>query len=639
VSATTPRPETQRQRQYCFGAFTLDLDSGFLRRAGDVVELRPRAFEVLVYLVERHGKLVAKDELASAVWAGLVVTDNSVAQCITEIRRALGDDDQKTIRTVARRGYVFAAPVAAPVRVLPRAVPLEDTPAATAVTRSPLLPRLAQRRSVIAALLVLLAAGGLWWQLSPNGAEALRDAPLIDAAPANTLAVLPFQPLDAAERDDPLGIGMADSLITRLGLLRDLSVRPFASVQLYADGSKDPQAAGRELKVSSVLEGTLQKDGDRIRIRARLYRVSDGRLLWAEQFDEPYRDLFALQDSISERVAAALSFELRLKLTSSVAPEAWEDYVRGRYFFELFTREGNEKALEYFERALELEPAFALAHAGLALNYGVMLERGFVSAAQGAARHRQAAERALALDDSLAEAHAAIATVHMEAFDWAEAERSYRRAIELNPSYLHAWGFYAHLLAILDRDEEALVLLERAMEIDPVSDYASKGLANGLMRLGRYDEAVVQVQRALELRPDFQPALNVLAETYLRMGRLDDARRGFVAAKNRAGAAYVEALQGKPLDAEKLIAEIRDVPSSPSPSNAASTASCSTYCLSSISRAELQTVLGDTKGALASLDKSYDERAAGLKLLNVNPRLAPLRGEPRFERLLDRLNL
>jgi serine/threonine-protein kinase len=268
-----------------------------------------------------------------------------------------------------------------------------------------------------------------------------------------------------------------------------------------------------------------------------------------------------------------------------------------------------------------------------------MLERGFISAAQVAAEHRQAAERALALDDSLAEAHAAMATVHEEAFDWREAERSYRRAIELNPSYLHAWGFYAYLLAILDRDEEALALLERAMEIDPVSDYASKGLANGLMRLGRYDEAVVQVQRALELRPDFQPALNVLAETYLRMGRLDDARRGFVAAKNRAGAAYVEALQGKPLDAEKLIAEIRDVPSSPSPSNAASTASCSTYCLSSISRAELQTVLGDTKGALASLDKSYDERAAGLKLLNVNPRLAPLRGEPRFERLLDRLNL
>jgi tetratricopeptide (TPR) repeat protein len=273
------------------------------------------------------------------------------------------------------------------------------------------------------------------------------------------------------------------------------------------------------------------------------------------------------------------------------------------------------------------------------MNYGVMLERGFASAAQVAARHRQAAERALALDDSLAEAHTGMATVHMEAFDWPEAERSYQRATELNPSYLHAWGFYAHLLTILDRDEEALVLLERAMEIDPVSDYASKGLAYGLMQLGQYEEALAQVRRALELRPDFQPALNVLAETYLRMGRLDDARRGFVAAKNLAGAAYVEALQGKPSAAERLVAEIRDVPSGPSPSNAASTGSCSTYCLSSISRAELQTVLGDTEGALASLEKGYDERAAGLKLLNVNPRLAPLRNEPRFNRLLDRLNL
>jgi serine/threonine-protein kinase len=488
-------------------------------------------------------------------------------------------------------------------------------------------------------MLILLAAGGLWWQLGPYGSRAARDEPVIGALAANTLAVLPFQPLDPAERDDLLGIGMADSLITRLSLLRDLSVRPFASVQLYANGSKDPQTAGRELKVQSVLEGTLQRDAHRVRIRARLYRVSDGRLLWAEQFDEEYRDLFAVQDAISERVAAALSLELAQKLPPPVDPNAWENYVRGRYFFELFTREGNEKALEYFEKAIEIEPDFALAHAGLALNYGVMLERGFASAAQFATKHRQAAERALALDDSLAEAHTAMATVHTDAFNWPEAERSYRRAIDLNPSYLHAWGFYAYLLAILDRDEEALVLLERAMEIDPVSDYASKGLAYGLMQLGRYEEALVQVRRALELRPDFQPALNVLAETYLRLGRLDDARRGFVAAKNLSGAAYVEALQGNPLDAERLVAEIRDLRSDSSPSNAASTASCSTYCLSNISRAELQTVLGDTHGALASLEKGYDERAAGLKHLNVNPRLAPLRNEPRFERLVDRLNL
>jgi tetratricopeptide (TPR) repeat protein len=268
-----------------------------------------------------------------------------------------------------------------------------------------------------------------------------------------------------------------------------------------------------------------------------------------------------------------------------------------------------------------------------------MLERGFISAADGAAKQRQAAERALALDDSLAEAHTAMALVHQEAFEWPEAERSYRRAIELNPSYLHAWGFCANLLSRLGRDDEALELNRRAIEIDPVSDYASKALANGLMRVGRYEEALDQIHRALELRPDFLPAHNVLAETYLRMGRLDDALREFVAANDRAGAAYVEALQGNPQVAVRLVDELSDVPLGPRRTGPVSIVSCSTYCLSSVARAELQTVLGDTEGALAALEKGYEERAAGLKFLKVNPRLAALRSEARFKQLLARLNL
>jgi TolB-like protein/Flp pilus assembly protein TadD len=542
---------------------------------------------------------------------------------MTEIRRALGDDDQKAIRTVPRRGYRFAAPLITPVREFPRALPPDNVRAPAVTTGRPFL----QRRLGLAAGLigVLVAAVFVGRELglsTDNGdASALREPPFVSPVATNTLAVLPFRLLDSSDEDQVLGIGMADSLITRLGLLRDLLVRPLPSVQLYADGSKDPLTAGRELTAQSVLEGTLQQDGDRIRVRVRLYRVSDGRLLWAEQFDEPYRDLFALQDSISQQVAMALSLELGQKLQQAVDPIAWENYVRGRYFFDQWTREGSEKALAYFAKAVEIQPDFALAHAELAINYAVMLERGFISAADADEKLSRAAERALTLDDSLAEAHDAMAGVHYHAFEWAAAERAFRRAIELNPSRLHTWGAYTYVLSLQGRTEEALELSRRALEIDPVSDYASKARADTLMRAGRFEEALEQIDRALELRPDFGPARWVLAETYMRMGRQDDALREFEAAGFAVEAAYIQALQGDRVPAVRLVEELRNVPRA------------------GVYRAMLQTVLGDTDGALSSLEKGFEERATGLKQLKSTSRLAPLRGEPRFQQLLARMNL
>jgi DNA-binding winged helix-turn-helix (wHTH) protein/TolB-like protein/Tfp pilus assembly protein PilF len=601
--------QTPSPHRYCFGDFTLDLEGGLLMRNGDVVPLRKKAFEVLTYLVERHGRLVTKNELIEAVWRDVSVTDNSLTQCLTEIRRVLEDDAQQLVRTVARRGYIFAAPVNEPAVVAPRTsepVVLSARPNARLSREGP--TAWYRRTWVWVAAALLLPVGlacSLLFRFIPPG--------------TSSLAILPFHPLDQSGEQDFLGLGMTDSLITRLSLVRGLSVRPWASVQLYIRSEKDPVTLGHELRVESVVDGTLQRAGDRIRVTARLYRVDDGKLLWAEKFDEPYRDLLAVQDSISEKVAAALSLRLSRQPQPRVDPEAYEAYVRGRYFFELFTKEGNQRAKEYFERAIELEPDFALAHAGLALNYGPMRVRGFIGPLEHLEEHRDAAERALTLDDSLAEAHLAMFTFRLDTRDWQGAERSVKRAIELNPNYLHAWGFYAFLLHGLGRHEEGLAASQRALEIDPVSDYASKDLGNSLVRVGRYQEALEQAKKAVELRPDFAPAHQVLASAYAALNQLEDAYRHFQIAGDQVSAARIRARQGD-------MGPVRDLIEALEPRNAW------------MALAPLYLAMGDKERALSALESAYEAQSPMMHVA-VDSRFQPLHGDPRFERVVSRLRL
>jgi TolB-like protein len=486
-------------------------------------------------------------------------------------------------------------------------------------------------RVLVAALAVIAAAASVMVLLNRHSMNARSNpgSPPTPAALGSTtpkagrsLAVLPFQRLGPVIGEDVQGLGMADSLITRLGLLQDLAVRPLASVRLYANGDKDPQAAGRELHVDSVLDGSLQADADRVRVRVRLYRVSDGTLLWAGQFDQSSRDLFALQDSLSEKVATALSRQLTARPRPAVPRDAYENYVRGRYFFEQFTSEGNSKAVEYFENAIRIQPDFAAAYAGLALNYCPMIMRGFVSVGEGTPKLRQAVERALALDDSLPEAHTALATLRWLEFDWAGAERAVKRALELNPSYLHAYGWYTTLLDMLGRGEEALALRQRELELDPVSDYAAKDFGTGLLLVGRYAEAVEQMRKTLELRPGFEPAQEGLAVAYIGLHRFDDAHRAFTDAGELFGAAYVRVLQGDPVPARVLIDRFADID-----------------FRTRTALAALHTVLGEKEQAVLLLERALDERDAGVLFLKVNPAFDSLRSAPRFKTLIARLHM
>jgi tetratricopeptide (TPR) repeat protein len=328
-----------------------------------------------------------------------------------------------------------------------------------------------------------------------------------------------------------------------------------------------------------------------------------------------------VQDAISENVARALSLKLALGSTRRIDPLAFDSYARGQYFFDQFTWDGNRKAEQYFETAIERQPDYARAYAGLALNYGVMIERGFLSAAEGTPKLKGALDRAFALDDSLPDAYTAQTNLRMIEYDWRGAEQSVKRAIALNPSYLHALSWYSYMLGILGRFDEALSIKRRELELDPVSDYASKDLGEGLINLGRYTEAVQELQRTLELRPGFGPALSELARAYQQMNRLEDAYNTFVSAGDTFDAAYVRALQGDSVPARQLLTKYGEV------------------AVLQYAAARLYFVVGDKERALTALEQACNTRAAGIVFLKTDPAFAPIRNDPRVRNLIARMRL
>jgi len=290
------------------------------------------------------------------------------------------------------------------------------------------------------------------------------------------MAVLPFKPLVASDRDEYLEMGMVDVLITKLSNIRQLKVRSISSVRKYADLQQDPIAAGRELQVEAVLDGSIQRIGDRVRVTVRLLNVQDGISLWADKFDEPFTNIFALQDSISERVAAALPLNLsreekdRLSRHYTENTEAFQLYLKGRYFWNKRTEEGFRKGIDYFNQAVRDDPNYAMAYTGMSDCYALLSDFGFVSPKEGFPKAKEAATRALAIDEKLAEAHTSLGHVKRDYdWDWPGAEQEFKRAIELNPNELSAHQWYAVYLSALGRHQEAIAEIKRALDLDPLS--------------------------------------------------------------------------------------------------------------------------------------------------------------------------
>jgi len=631
-----PAPE-----RLAFGDFVLQrAQQRVLRPDGSELGLTPRLFDALLLFVDHPDTLLDKDRLMAALWPGLVVEENNLSQTISALRRALGDEPggRRYIQTVARRGYRFIAPVTA----LDDAEPPPPAAAPEPVIDAPAAPSRPDRRLAVlgaAALAATAAIAGtlVWRRREPN-------RPLARA----TLAVLPFKPLAAESRDELLELGMADSLITRLSLVPGLVVRSVASVRRYAGNEQDPVRAARELDVDWIVDGSLQRRGEQLRVNARLLRASDGSASWSDSFDAQFTGVFDMQDQISARVLQALA--PRLQATSGAvavsaglpdkplggtrSTQAYELYLAATRHTQARRGDGLRKSIALFREAIAVDPGYAMAHVGLAEALRETLLSADALPADVFTPARQAVQRALALAPDLAEAlsEEGFSRYYFD-FDWPGAERGFRRALAVNPNVAMAHFGLAQLLLTQDRADEGMRHLRLARELDPMSAFLNAVEAGYLVSRGEREAARRRLQRALDIAPDFYLAHRGQAQLHLAEGRADLALAELrEMAAGAGGNSRPQALLGMYLARlghadearailDRLLQRARQGHVSP------------------LSIAVLHAALGETALALDALERAYAARDTQLVFLKDDPRWAPLRGQPRFTALLRQLKL
>jgi DNA-binding winged helix-turn-helix (wHTH) protein/TolB-like protein len=591
-----------------FGPFRLDLNQRLLFRAGEAIPLRPRVFDTLLVLSQRPGEIASKEELLETVWPDTVVEENNLNQNVLALRRVLErhPEDCVRIETVARRGYRLIAPAAEEAPPVPAASPV---PAAAAGGRRPLV------LAALAVAAVVLVTGAIW-RLRRVGRPI---------SGVRSIAVLPLKAL-GAETQGELGLGIADAVITRLGYVRALSVRPTSAVRSLSAGESDPVAAGRLLRVDAVLDGQIQRAGDRLRVTVQLVGVRSGASLWSAKFDVKTADLFSVEDSLSEELVKALVSDLSVEETQRVGrdrpttPEAYRAYLEGRAVWNQRTVPSYVKARQLFERAIALDPSYAPAYAGLAdaLN----------SEAGDPRLARQAAERALALDDSVAEAFAALGNTSLfTEWNLAEAEKNFRRALDLNPSYATAHQWYAYCFLVRGDLPGAVREIDRAREADPISPSIGVDASYMLYYGRRYNEAVAEVRRVLELQPGFGQALQVLPVFLLAQGDPASASRECASAAPlgsdffNACEAMVAARSGDRSVARQRLGAITN------------------RRRFAVLDAEVALAGGDRDRAVKALEDCARQHCVDMLLLGADPRFDDLRSDPRFLQLLDRIGV
>ncbi|MBI3478237.1 MAG: winged helix-turn-helix domain-containing protein [Acidobacteria bacterium] len=571
---------------YEFGDFRIDAAKRLLLRGSETVPLTPKVFETLLYLVRRPGDLVQKDDLIRSVWPDTIVEENNLNQNISTLRRVLGETrgENRYIATIPGQGYRFVA------NVRRHAVSGPTASVAHSATRS--------------------------------------------------LAVLPFKPLTADLRDEALELGMADTLIARLSSTRSTSVRPLSSVRKYGSLEQDALAAGRELMVESVLDGSIQRDGSHIRVTARLLQVSDGTSLWTRKFDEEFTDVFTVQDTISEKVAAALALRLsqeeRRKLThrNTQNIEAYHSYLKGRYHIGKVIRPAIAKGIEFFQQAIDADPTYALAYAGIADSYRRLPITSDVAPKDAFPKAKAAAIKALEIDPNISDAHLALGFCKLWFdWDWSGAEQEFQHAIELNPNNGEAHMGYAVMLTAVGRHDEAIIEGQRAIDADPLSLIVNANQAQFLHWARRDDEAGVQAHKTLELDPNFWVANLALARVQIQRAEYENAIAVLTKARDFSGGnsetisliGYCCARTGDQPRARAVIDDLK-------------TRFADRY-LPPQSVAVIHCGLGDADGALDWLAKAHSERDVRLTFLKVDPKWDSIRTDPRFGTLLRQMYL
>ncbi len=649
----------QSKQIYEFGPFHLDPAERILSREGRMVSLTPKAFETLAVLVENNGHLVGKEELIQRVWPDTIVEESNLNNIIYMLRKALADDfsEHKYIETISKRGYRFVAEVrlAAEREKTPDNVaasfaltPSDELALSSASTVSTSLPHpLSQSGRLFGRPRLTLAIGVLAIGLAVGIFSLWRAkwfevaAPAAASPPVRSVAVLPFRVLSNEKDDEYLSLGLADVLITSLSHTRQIIVRQTSAVSKYLKSDKDPLEAGREQGVEAVLDGQVQRIGERVRVTARLVRTSDGVSLWAGRFDEQFTHIFNVEDAIAEKVAQAMirtmtggDQQKHLTRRYTENNDAYQAYLKGRYFWNKRTVTSFRSAVAHFQQAIELDPNYALAYVGLADTYTLLSFFTIAAPKDAFPKAKEAAERALAIDPTLAEAYVALGQVKsVYEWDWLGAEQQFQKGIALNGNdpNLHHWRSL-NLMA-MGRLEQARTAMQRALELDPLLLIANVNLGRIDYYAGRYDPAIEQFRRANELDANFARAHLRLGMAYVQVGRYDEALAEYRKTREVSGdtpqisahIAHALAVSGKKSEARALLADFNQ--------------RVTRQYIPPYSIALVHIGLGETEAAFAWLEKAFADHSSEMIYFKIEPMLAPLRSDSRYQDILRRMGL
>jgi TolB-like protein/DNA-binding winged helix-turn-helix (wHTH) protein/Tfp pilus assembly protein PilF len=616
-----------------FGPYQVDLASGQLHKHGIRIGLREKSFQVLASLLERPGEVVSREELRRRLWPGEVFVDfdNNLNTAVARLREALNDSAGRPryIETLPKRGYRFIANGSE--------VDLEHLTAPSTVVAA-VKPQPTSRGWMAGAA---LGAAALLVALVALNVGGLRNRLLGRAGPPRieSLAVLPLANLSRDPEQEYFAEGMTDALITELAQIGALKVISRTSVMRYKKTDKSAPQIAAELNVEGLLEGTVEREGDQVRINVQLVHGPRDKHLWAGTYQREMRGVLALQSevarTIAEEVRVSLTPEEHTRLAGArpVDPQAYEAYLKGRYFWNTRTRDGLQKALEHFETAIRIDPNYALAYTGLADSYFILGDHKFLAPDESFPKARAAARRALELDENLAEAHAAMAAIlYAYDWDWMGGEREINRAIQLNPGYASARHWRALFLSQMGRHTEALAEVRKARSLDPLSHRINANVGGVVLYVARqYEQAIQELQNALELFPEDATVHLFLGATFSAVGRHDEAiaqiRRSLTLQAHPGASlelARTLARAGKRQEAKRIIEAVLKARDEYVPP---------------LVLAAAYAALGEKDHAFAWLEEGYAERDSDMGWLRVAPAFDPLRADLRFTALLRKMNL
>ncbi|WP_353069710.1 tetratricopeptide repeat protein [Tunturibacter empetritectus] len=628
---------------YEFGSFSLDPVQRLLLRQGRPVSVTPKAFDLLVLMVENNGQLLVKEKLMDALWPRVSVEEGNLAVTVSHLRKILGDDRGKHIyiETVSKQGYRFVAQVVEGQEVPLESIDLhpkhvEEEPAAMTPIVYAALPSMLAGWKWMAgpaiALAGLLAMTG-WWLASRHVATASANG-----RPIKSLAVLPFAMIGGAGSDEYLGLGTADALITRLSNTGKILVRPTSAIEKYRSSSISAEGAGKEQQVDAIIDGRIQREGNRVRMTVQMVRVADGAQLWAQAFDEEFTNIFSLEDEVSERVAHSIRLQLnnkeekRFTKRPTENQEAYSAFVKGRYYWNKRTNEGMMKGLEYFREAIRMDPNFAEAYEGVADSYAALGLYAAIPPQEAFPAARDAANKALRMNEDLADAHATLGLIDFY-YDWngPAAQNEFQRAFDVNPNYAMAHSWNAENLAAMGRFPEALVEARRAVEEDPLSLSVNSNAGWTFCLAGHYEEAIQTLNKAIDIDPSFPRTHFRLGDVYETRGLYDQAITEFTHAVQlsggdvyyTAGLGHAYAMAGRTREAREILVTLLNK-------------SAHQY-VPAFAMAMIYAGLRENGQALNWLEKSSADHSTSMAYVKVDPTLNGLRSDPRFGELLQRV--